>query len=141
MRLVVPTLPPADVAGLDAVVVLEERADPERGGDLILDHADGAADQVLRRLDATVRVHVDVPLPECAGREHRQTDEAIIAPRLHDHVRRERQLGRVELCVLGHATEDLADPIDAPVELDACRRDLSRDERMGPVEVRHAAER
>src|SRR5690606_18990045 len=55
---------PVDLGRLDAVLILQNAADPDVGGDLVFRHADGLAAQVFRAVDAPVGTDVDAGLAE-----------------------------------------------------------------------------
>ena len=69
------------LVGRDAVVVLQDAADPHRRGHLVLGHADALADQVLRLADAALRRDEDARMAEEARREHRDRDERRVLAR------------------------------------------------------------
>ncbi len=99
--------PPLDVAVRDAVLVLKEAARPQRGGLLVLVHADALALQAGRRVDAGVRPHERAGPEERARREYRQRRPVAVPLRRDDRQRRERHLGNVELLVHELAVERL----------------------------------
>nr|WP_292038977.1 hypothetical protein [Massilia sp. UBA6681] len=113
---------PGHVGRQDAVVVLQDRAHPDVGGELVLGQADAAAAQVLGALDA-VGAHVDRGVAEGARQEHRHADVGQGAGGGLDGGAGERQLADVEFLGAEGAEEDLfrrerhEDGIDA-VDLD-----------------------
>ena len=98
---------PVDVGGFHAIFVLQDAADPDVGGDLVLGQADGLAFQVSRRFDAAVGAYVDARMPEQARNERGHTDVGVLAARSHQGVAGHRHLGDVELLVLEGTVEGL----------------------------------
>ncbi len=114
---------PVDVRALDAVIVFEEGARPDIGGELIFRHADFAALEVLRLFDA-VGADIDRGMAKGARDEGRHRDIGAVVQRRLDRVARQRQFADVEFGGAEGAKENLLgherhkDRIDA-VDLDA----------------------
>ncbi len=75
-----------DAVGGDVVMILENAADPDRRRHLVLGRADALADQVARRLDTGIGVHVDAGVPEEAAGKHRDGDEGPLGAGQRDGV-------------------------------------------------------
>ena len=135
-----PAVVPMDARGIDAVVVLEEGADPESCGDLVLPEADPLPDQIGGRLDSAVCAYVDLALAEGPRREHGDGNESIVAASAHDHQCRERELGCFELGVPRHPPKELGDRHRLEVQVDAEWLHLAGCERVGAIEVVDPAE-
>ena len=97
---------PLDVRRLHAVVVLQDRARPDAGGELEFRQADALALEVLRLLDP-VGAHIDAVVPEHPRHERRDTDIGTIALRGLDRVARHRQFADVEIHGAERAEENL----------------------------------
>src|SRR3954452_19976126 len=72
---------PLAVAILDAELVQQGAAGPERGGLLVFCDGDALALHVPRRFDARIPADQDVRMEEAPRREDRQADESVIALR------------------------------------------------------------
>ena len=96
---------PGHVGGLHAVIVLQDRARPDIGGQLIFRQADLLAFEVFRLLDA-VLAHIDRGVAEGARQKHRNADiRAVVLRGLHREAR-ERQFADVEFGRAEGAKED-----------------------------------
>ena len=126
-----PAVAPLHLGGANAVLVLQNAADPYRRGHLVFGNADHLAAQVLRALDAAVGSDIDRRVTEQPRRKHRDADIRASALRHQVHRVRQRQFGDVELLVAEgaverflrrHRTADRLAAIDAdrPVEDRAC---------------------
>src|SRR5262245_3409915 len=79
-----------------AVIVLEDAAHPQAGGEQITLSADLAADKVGRLADALRRIDEDKAMTEAAmGKNRNRAERKILIPRRH--VTRARHLGEIEL--------------------------------------------
>jgi hypothetical protein len=87
---------PVDVAGLDAEIVLEDRARPDDRGQLILRHTDLAAPEVLRLVDA-VGPHVDRGVAEHTGDKSRHANIGTLSGCGLDREARQRTFTDIEL--------------------------------------------
>ena len=100
-------LHPADGVDIDAELMHQMAAQPDRGGLGVERQADTAAFQVLRRADAGARVDENVAVAEHARRKDRNGDErAIAAAGMADEFGR-RKFRRVEFLAADHAVENL----------------------------------
>ena len=97
---------PVDVGALDAVIVFQERARPDIGGELIFGHADLAALEVFG-LFHPVGADIDRGVAEGARHEGRHRDIGTIALRRLHRVARHRQFADVELGGAEGAEENL----------------------------------
>ena len=95
-----------DVGGFDAVVVVEEGARPDIGGELVFRHADLAALEVGGLLH-TVGAHVDRGVAERSRDEGRHRDVGAIALRSLHRVARQRHFADVEFGAAKRAEENL----------------------------------
>src|SRR5579863_6137197 len=100
-------LQPADFADVDAELVHQMTAQPDRGGLRVKRQADAAAFEVLRRADARARVDENVAVTEYARRENRNGDEPAFAVADEADEFRRRQFRGVELLTAHHAVENL----------------------------------
>jgi hypothetical protein len=140
-RLVQATGHPAEVGRGDAVVVLEEGADPDGRRHLVLRHADRPTDEVAGLLDAAPRMDVDLAVAKRLRREHGDPDQATVAAAREHHQGRQRHLRDVEgLRILDDGPEELAHVLEGGVvERAAEWNDLADLEGARLVEVRRAA--
>ena len=104
---------------IDAVLVLQDAADPDRCGHLIFRNADFFARKILRLADAAFRRDENARVAEEARGEHRDRDEGGLLPHERNAVRGERHLRRVELAVAQHPEEGLLDEEVLVDEVDA----------------------
>jgi len=97
---------------------LQERSLPERSGHLILGNSYFFPSQIGRLTDATVAVHIYVPMAESTRREEWNGDVTIIPTGNEISVSRKRHLGGIKVAV----------PHDSPKEVQGLneRDDLKR---------------
>src|SRR5262249_19784480 len=101
-----PLVNPLDVAGLDAVEVLEERPPPQRRSHVVIRHRDPLASQVGQRPDARPGVALDLEPEVSPAQVHRNPDPAppALAPALasvaRDQRLRQGHLGDLEIVVV-----------------------------------------
>jgi hypothetical protein len=119
----------------DAEIMLQHAAHEDDGGRAILRGADALAAQILRRLDADARPHIDAGMAKNLRQRDRQGDERAAAACQKSDIGGERQLGDLELLVLQHARKDLPRPHHLDVEIDAGRSHPAIDQRPGAVIV------
>ena len=112
----------------------EDPADPDVGGQLVLGDPHPAARQLLRRLDARRRIHVDPVVPEGAGREDGDRDERGVLLE-GEHEGGQRELGDVELLEAHHPEEGLFGGQGQQGEVDALDAHAAVRERAGAVVV------
>src|SRR5262245_61572748 len=126
-------LHPADFSELDAVFVLQQATDPDRGTHRVERHADAPAFEVLRRADARLAVEEDESVAEDAGREGGDGDERTLpGPETADEFRA-RHFRRVEFELAAHAVENVARlVVGEEGEVDAVRTNLAG------IEAQHA---
>jgi hypothetical protein len=103
-----------NILGPDAVLVGQEPAHPDVGGELILRQADPAAPQILGRSDAGVRAHIDGSVAEFLGHEDRDCRVGRFAAAHLQHIGTEGHLGHVELAPEHPAQENLLRRQDVP---------------------------
>ena len=125
---------PVDIRALDAVIVFQEGARPDIGGELIFRHADLAAVQILRRLDA-VGADIDRGVAESARHECRHRDIRAIVPRGLDRVARQRQFADVEFGGAEGAKENLLGNERHVDRIDAVDLHAAVDQRPGAVVI------
>ncbi|MEK9726130.1 MAG: hypothetical protein VW405_21940, partial [Rhodospirillaceae bacterium] len=116
-------------AEIDAVLVLQDAARPQRHRHLVLGHADDPALQVLRGLDPGVGSHVDAAVTEGARDEDRDRRVGAHALAHLHHVARRRQLGDVVRHLGEGAGEDVGRNVDVGLELDALDGDAAVENR------------
>ena len=127
-------LHPGDLREIDAVIVLQDAADEDRGGHGVERDADALAFEVLRLGDADLLVDADEGVPEAARGEHRDGDEIALLVGVALDVFGARILRDVELLAARHAVEDRARLLDADeVEIDAVRLHLAGVDRLHAV--------
>ena len=120
---------PFDIAGMNAELVLQDAARPDRPGLLIFRHADALAPQIRRRGDAGVGAHDDAGVEELAHGEDRERNPAGVAARARDDERGHRHLGNIELGKAQLPPEHLGGMNHGRDKLDALRGDRSLDQR------------
>src|SRR5438477_2974618 len=108
-----------DADRIDAVLVLQNTANPYRRGHLVFGRGDALAGQLFWLPDPALGGHEDARMAEEARREYRNRDEWGIFPRDRHGVRGERHLGHIEFAVAQHAKERLLDMLVQIDELDA----------------------
>ena len=123
-----------DVRALDAVIVFQEGARPDIGGELIFRHADLAALEVLR-LFHPVGADIDRGVAEGARHESRHRDIGTIALRRLHRVARHRQLANVELGGAEGAEENLLRHELHIDRIDAVDLHRTVDQRAGAVVI------
>ena len=113
---------PGDLVEIDAVLVLQDAARPDAGGDRVAAvDADPPAFQVLGRLDAGLRVDQDGAVMEGAHQEDRQRREPL-PMRPGADVGGDRHLADVELEPAHHAPEGVDERIHLhEIEFEAAR--------------------
>src|SRR5580704_17048611 len=125
---------PVNVRALDAVIVFQESARPDIGGELIFRHADFAALEVLRRFHP-VGADIDRGVAERARDEGRHRDIGTIALRRFHRIARHRQFANVELGGAEGAEENLLRHELHIDRIDAVDLDGAVDQRAGAVIV------
>ena len=126
---------PADFGRFHAVLVLQDAADPDVGGDLVFRQADGLAFQILRPRDAAVGPDVDAGMAKQARDERRDRDVVVLSARDLQRIARERQLADVEFLVLEGAVERLLGLERRADQLAALDLDAAVEQRARPVVV------
>ena len=96
-----------DLIGRYAIVIGEDAADPDVGGDLVLGHADDLAAQVFGPGDALRGVDVDARVAKYPGEKGRDADVLCFATGGHHRVAAHRYLGDIELAVLERTVKGL----------------------------------
>src|SRR5262249_11730024 len=128
------TLNPTDPRKIDAELMGEMAAHPDRRGLGIERHADTFAFQVLRRANACVGVDEDIAVPEHARGKHRQRYETSIAVAGETDEFGRRKLGDVELGAADHAVEHVATRPERDADkIDAFDGDRSLADRLHPI--------
>ena len=102
---------PGHLRGVEPVLVDEDAARPDAGGDRIGAHADLLALKVLGHLDPGIGTHDEAAVMEAPHQEDRQRNERC-AERARDHVGRGRHLAHVELDIAHHSAERADDGHD-----------------------------
>ena len=127
-------LHPMDRAQIDAELMLQMPAQPDRRGLGVERQPDPSAFKVFRRADAGAPVDEDIAVAEHPRRKHRDGDEgAIAAAGMRDEFRR-RQLRRVEFLAADHAVEDLPARWEHDdVEIDAFDLHFARAQRLDAI--------
>ena len=127
-------LHPMDGAQVDAELMLQVAAQPDRRGLGVERQADPAAFEVLRRADAGAPVDEDIAVAEHPRRKHRDGDERAIAAAGMRNEFGCRQLRRVEFLAADHAVENLpARREHDHVEIDAFDLHLARAQRLDAI--------
>ena len=124
-----------DARRIDAVLVLQDAADPDRRRHLVFGHADALAGEVLGSrmpLFAETKMHEWRKIRD--GKTGIAMNGAIVAPQRH-RVRRQRHLGHVEFAVPQHAEERLLDVELEILEVDAVGPHAAVGERARAVVV------
>ena len=127
-----PAAHPGDVRRLHAVIVLQDGARPDAGGELIFRQADPLALEILRLLDA-VGAHIDAVVAEHARHEGRHADIGTIALRGLDREARHRQFADVEIHGAKGPEENLLRRQLHEDGLDAVDLHRAVEQRTGPV--------
>src|SRR2546423_4319038 len=140
MRLAVSTrlldrdLHPADSAQIDAELMLEMSACPDRGGLGVERQADALAFEILGGADAGARLDEDVAVAKDPRRKHRQRDKAAGAAAGEADEFRGRQFCDIEFLPAHHAVEDFAARAKREaVWLDALMQYAALSDRLHPV--------
>jgi hypothetical protein len=123
-------------SGAHAIVVLQDRASPDVGGELVFGKADALALQVLGLLDA-VLAHVDRRVAEGSRQEHRHGDVRALAARVLDQVARQRQFGDVEVHASHGPEEHLLGVQEHVDRIHAVDLHAPVEQRTGAVVVAH----
>ncbi len=105
-RLVHAAFDPTDAVKIDAVLVLENAANPDAGGLPVFLDPHPLAFEIARRGYARILVDEDEAVPKQARRKDRKRDKGKRSARSHDRVMRERHLGDIERLGLDHPRED-----------------------------------
>src|SRR4051812_15709309 len=122
-----------DVGDLDAEIVGEDAADPDRCGHLVFGRGDAPALEVFGLADAALRRNEDARVAERARREDRDGDERRLIRVERLHVRGERHLGGIELLEARLAPERLLDLERQVDEVDAFHAHAAVGERARAV--------
>ncbi len=116
-------LHPPNGVEIDAELMRQMSARPQRRGLGVERHADALAFQILGRADAGARIDENVAVPEHARREHRQRHERVVAGALQADEFGGRQLRHVEFLPADHAVEHVATGLEREAgEIDALDR-------------------
>src|SRR5947207_6596389 len=130
-RLLDRALHPADSAQIDAELMLEMSACPDRGGLGVERQADALAFEILGGTDAGARIDEDVAVAKDPRRKHRQRDKAAIAAAGEADEFRGRQFCDIEFLPAHHAVEHFAAGTEREaVEFDALRHDAGLADRL-----------
>ena len=97
---------PADLAGMDAILLGQHAADPDTGSLLIIRHADLAALEARRRIDAAVVADIDRGMAEGPRDEGGYADIGPLAARRRQQMGAEGELGDIELAMAEGALKD-----------------------------------
>ncbi len=97
---------PVDVGRLHPEIIFQDGARPDIGGELIFRHADLAALEICRRLDA-VGAHIERGVAERLRHERRNAHVRAFAERRLQRVARQRQFADVEINRAEGTEEDL----------------------------------
>src|SRR6185312_11220733 len=119
----------------NAVILLEEDAHPNAGGELIFRQADTPATQIRGCADAAVVADENRPVAEHARGEHRDADIGVVAARGLDGEARQRQLADIELRSTESTEKDLLGLEEHVNRIDSIDRYLPVQERSYPVIV------
>src|SRR2546422_469920 len=121
--------------GVDAVLVLQDSANPYGRGHLVLRHADSLACELLRLADAALRGDENARVPEKARWKNGDGDEGGVLTHERHAIRGQRHLRRVELAVAQHPEKRLLDEEFVIDEVDALRVHAAVGERASAVVV------
>src|SRR3989442_7098114 len=121
--------------GLDAVLVLQDSANPYGRGHLVLRHADSLAGELLRLADAALRGDENARVPEKARWKNGDGDEGGVLTHERHAIRGQRHLRRVELAVAQHPEKRLLDEEFVIDEVDALEVHAAVGERASAVVV------
>src|SRR2546428_5011833 len=124
-----------DAGRIDAVLVLQNPANPYWRGHLVFGRGDALADQLLRLLDSTPGGNEDARMAEEPRGKHWDRDECGIFARDRHGIRGKRHLGDVEFAVPQHAEERLLDMLVQIDKLDAFGLDAAVGERARAVVI------
>jgi hypothetical protein len=126
-------LHPADFRKVDAIFVLQQPTNPDRGAHGVERDADTFALEVFRRPNASLAIEENEAVPEQAGGKDRDGDERVMAgPEPADEFRA-RHFGRIEFELAAHAVENVAwFVIGQELEIDAAGLNLAG------IEAQHA---
>ena len=116
---------------VDAELMLQRAARPERRGLLIFRHADAAALEIRGRLDAGIAPHHDLGVKEFPRGEDRHADPAIVAAGDRHHQRGQRHLGDVEIAETQLPPEHFRRMQDGRDEVDPVGLDGAVEDRPG----------
>ena len=94
---------PSDVLGVNAVVVLQNRARPNNGSELVLRNTHPLAFKVLWGTNA-VFAHINRGVPKRPRQKHRHGNVGAVALSVLDQITRKRQLGDVKVTA-AHGSE------------------------------------
>src|SRR6266705_3438547 len=121
--------------GVDAVLVLQDSANPYGRGHLVLRHADSLACELLRLTDAALRGYENARVPEKARWKNGDGDEGGVLTHERHAIRGQRHLRRVELAVAQHPEKRLLDEEFVIDEVDALGVHAAVGERASAVVV------
>src|SRR5882762_4841289 len=121
--------------GVDAVLVLQDSANPYGRGHLVLRHADSLAGELLRLADAARRADENARMPEKARWKERDGDEGRVLPHERHAIGGQRHLRRVELAVAQHPEKRLLDEEFVIDEVDALGTHAAVGERASTIVV------
>ncbi len=117
-------LHPSNSVEIDAELMRQMPARPQRRGLRVERDTDALAFQILGRPDAGARIDENIAVPEHARGEHRQPHERIVAGALQADEFGRGQLRHVELLTADHAVEHVAAGFQREAgEIDALDRD------------------
>src|SRR5467141_3253757 len=121
--------------GVDAVLVLQDSANPHGRGHLVLRDADSLAGELLRLADAALRGDENARVPEKARWKNGDGDEGGVLTHERHAIRGQRHLRRVELAVAQHPEKRLLDEEFVIDEVDALGTHAAVGERSSTVVV------
>ena len=124
-----------DAIGLDAVLVGQNAAYPNRCGHLVLRHAHAFADQVFRLADTGLLRHENAGVPEKTRREHRDRHKRLGIAKARHGVGRQRHLGHIEFAVAQLAEKGFLHRQVEEIQVDALGLDAAVHQGMHPVVV------
>src|SRR5215471_5284855 len=133
-RLLDRALNPANGGEVDAVLMRQMTADPDRGGLGVEGDADALSLEVLRAANAGFPVHIDVAVAEHARGKYRNRHEWTVSPRHPADEFGAGEFGGVEFMAAAHAIENLARIFDGDIiEVDALDRHVAGAQRLHAI--------